>query len=402
MAAPLEGIRVVEIAHFVAAPSGGALLADLGAEVIKVEAPQGEIYRYGRPGVFGLDSDFPESPAFQMDNRGKRSLALDLTRPEARSALQRVIDRADVVLTNMLPARLEKYGFDPETQRGKRPELIYATLTGYGSGGDEANKPSYDYAAYWARTGMMDLMREPDAIPSFQRPGIGDHAAGLSLVCGILSALRVRDQTGQGQVVDVSLFQIGLYILGNDVALGLVARQTPKRHDRTAPLNPLWNQYRTQDGRWLFLVMIEPDRYWAEFCRAIERPELLEDERFTGIIVRYKNSGDLVKILDEVFASRTLAEWEERLNAHSLIWSPAREVGEVVSDPQARAMGYFRSVQHPTAGPFETVAPPLRLSSYEMRAERPAPALGADGGDVLQEAGLSPEEIVRALGRSGA
>ncbi len=402
MLAPLEGIRVVEIAHFVAAPSGGALLADLGAEVIKVETPQGEIYRYGRPRAFGLDHDFPESPAFQMDNRGKRSLALDLTRPEARAALQRVIDGADVLLTNMLPGRLKKYGLDPETQCRARPELIYASLTGYGREGPEADTPSYDYAAYWARTGMMDLMREPESIPSFQRPGIGDHAAGMSLVCGILSALRVRDRTGQGQVVDVSLFQIGLYVLGNDVALGLVAGQTPKRHDRTAPLNPLWNQYRTQDGRWLFLVMVEPDRYWAEFCRAIEREELIPDERFSDIIMRYKNSRDLVKILDEVFAARTLVQWEERLKGRPLIWSPAREVAEVLSDPQARAMQYFRTVEHPTAGRFETVGPPLRLSAHEMRAERPAPALGADGEAVLREAGLSPEEIAAALGASGA
>ncbi len=402
MVAPLDGIRVVEIASFVAAPSGGALLADLGAEVIKVEIPQGEIYRHALPRAFGLENDFPESPAFQMDNRGKRSLALDLTRPQAREALQRVIDRSDILLTNLLPARLKKYGVDPETQRRRRPELICAMLTGYGPEGPEADKPSFDYTAYWARTGMMDLMREPDSVPAFQRPGIGDHAAGLSLTCGILSALRTRDQTGEGQVVDVSLFQIGLYVFGNDVALGLVAGQTPKRHDRTGPLNPLWNQYQAQDGRWLFLVMIDPDRYWAGFCAAIERPELLEDERFSDIIMRYKNSRDLVKILDEVFAARTLVQWEERLKGRPLIWSPAREVAEVLSDPQARAMQYFRTVEHPTAGRFETVGPPLRLSAHEMRAERPAPALGADGEAVLREAGLSPEEIAAALGASGA
>ena len=231
-----------------------------------------------------------------------------------------------------------------------------------------------------------------------RHPGIGDHAAGLSLTCGILSALRTRDQTGEGQVVDVSLFQIGLYVFGNDVALGLVAGQTPKRHDRTGPLNPLWNQYQTQDRRWLFLVMIDPDRYWAEFCAAIERPELLEDERFTDIIMRYKNSRELVKILDKVFLARSLAQWEKQLGAHNVIWSPVREIGEILDDPQARAMGYFRPVEHPTAGPFVTVGPPLRLSGHEMPADRPAPALGADSEAVLSEAGLSPDEIATALG----
>jgi crotonobetainyl-CoA:carnitine CoA-transferase CaiB-like acyl-CoA transferase len=400
MVAPLEGIQVVEVATYLAAPSSGALLADLGAEVIKVEVPQGEIYRYSRPSMVGLDSDFPESPGFQMNNRGKRSLALDLNRAEARKALERVIGRADVLLTNLLPSQLKKYELDPESQRQRRPALIYATLTAYGLGGKEADTPSFDYGAYWARTGMMDLTREPESIPAFQRPGVGDHAAGLSLVCGILAALRVRDRTGRGQLVDVSLLQTGLYVLGSDVALGLVTHQTPKHHDRRAPANPLWNQYRTQDGRWLFLVMIRADRYWTDLCAAIERPDLIEDARFSNGFERHRNAQELVKILDEVFATRSLAEWEERLNAHALVWSPVRKIAEVLEDPQARAMKYFRSVDHPTAGRFETVAPPLCLSEYEMRAERPAPALGADSESVLREAGLSESEITAALGPS--
>ena len=399
MAAPLEGIRVIEVASFVAAPSSGALLADLGAEVIKIEVPKGEIYRFGVPRAFGLDCDFPESPAFQMDNRGKRSLALDLTRPAARDALQRLIDTADVVLTNMLPGRLKKYGLDGASLRARRPGLIVASLTGYGPEGEEGDKPSFDYAAYWARSGMMDLMRDAGLPPSFQRPGVGDHAAGLSLSCAILAALRTRDRTGEGQEVDVSLLQIGLYVLGNDVALGLVARQTPNRHDRTHPTNPLWNHYRTADGRWLFLVMVDPDRYWAEFCTAIERPDLLAEERFSGIIERYKHSAEIVKILDEVFLGCSLAEWEKKLSTHNLIWAPAREIGEVMDDPQIRTMGYFSTVEHPTAGSFETVGTPLRMSAHPMPADRPAPALGADGEDVLREAGLDAPEIAAALGR---
>ncbi len=398
MSAPLAGIRVVEISTFVAAPAAGALLADLGAEVIKVEVPAGELYRHARPRMNGFKTSFDGSPPFEMENRGKRSLALDLTRPDASAALQRVIDGADIVLTNLLPARCLKFGLDGSSLRSRRPRLIYASLTGYGNGGEDANTPAFDYAAYWARTGMMDLTRAPDATPAFLRPGVGDHAAGLSLVCGILAALRVRDAEGVGQEIDVSLLQIGLYIQGNDLAQSLVARQTPPTHDREAPRNPLWNLYPTQDGRWLFLVMIDSMRYWPLFCRAIERSEWLDDPRFEGPVERYRNGRELVALLDELFRARTLAEWETRWADSSLIWSPMREMLETLDDPQVRAMGYFREVDHPRLGKFETMGPPLTLSAHEMEANCPAPDLGADSRDVLAEAGLSAREIDAALG----
>jgi len=396
MTAPLEGIRVVEIASFVAVPAAGALLADLGAEVIKVEVPRGEVFRYALPRFSGFAPDFPEAPAFQMDNRGKRSIALDVTRPAALRALERVIEGADVVLTNMLPGRLAKYGLDAETLRARRPELIFACLSGYGHEGPEADTPAFDYTAYWARTGFMDQMRDEGASPTFLRPGTGDHAAAMGLTAGILAALRVRDQTGEGQVVSTSLMHVGFYIQGNDAAMALVANEAP-RHDRRATRNPLWNHYRTSDGRWLFLVMIESDRYWPGLCRAIGREDLIDETRYTGVVERYRHSEELIGLLDAVFAERPLAEWEKRLDEHTLIWSPVRTLPEAVQDATARATGVFQTVEHPTAGPFETIAPPVRLSGHEMRGERPAPALGADGADVLAEAGCSEQEIGEAL-----
>ena len=167
-------------------------------------------------------------------------------------------------------------------------------------------------------------------------------------------------------------------------------------------MNPLWNHYQTRDDRWLFLVMIDPDRYWKDFCRAIERPELLEQERFSDILQRYRHSAELVKLLDEVFAAHTLAEWETLLNRHALIWAPVREVGEALDDPQARALGYFSTVKHPSAGSFESVGPPLRMSAHPMPADQPAPAVGADSEAILREAGLSQGEIAAALGRDPA
>ncbi|MBW2242184.1 MAG: CoA transferase [Deltaproteobacteria bacterium] len=397
MNAPLADVRVVEIASFVAAPAAGALLADLGAEVIKVEVPGGETLRHARPKLLGWQSEFSEAPQFHMDNRGKRSLVLDLRKPEAREALLRVIDSADVVLTNMLPGRLTKYGLDPESLRERRPELVVASLTGYGKKGAEADTPAFDYAAYWARTGMMDLMREPDAPPAWLRPGVGDHAAALALTTGILSALRVRDRTGQGQLVDVNLMHIGFYVQGNDAAPTLATGTGPLHHDRNKPRNPLWSHYPTRDDRWVFLVMIESDRYWPALCRAIGKPELETDERFDGARARYRNSETLAQILRDTFLSRSLAEWEKELLGHTIIWSPVRTLAEAVQDPEARANGVFAEVEHPTAGTFETVAPPLQLSGHAMPGDRPAPELGADGADVLCEAGLSEAEIAAAL-----
>jgi crotonobetainyl-CoA:carnitine CoA-transferase CaiB-like acyl-CoA transferase len=398
MSAPLSGIRVVEIATYVAAPAAGALLADLGADVVKVEVPGGELVRHARPRMNGFRSDFAGSPQFEMENRGKRSLALDLSHAPSRAALLRVVDGADVVLTNMLPARRRRFGIDADALLARRPGLIYAALSGYGGRGEEADRPAFDYAALWARTGMMDITRDPTAPPAFQRPGVGDHSAALAVVCGILAALRSRERDGRGQEIDVSLLQTGLYLLGNDLSQVLATGQPAPMHAREAPRNPLWNHYRTGDDRWLMLVMIESQRYWRSFAGAIGRPELESDPRFEGPVERYRNSRELVAILDEVFAARSLAEWEDRFAGERVIWAPVREMIETVGDPQVRAMGYFRAVDHPELGRFETVGPPLLMSRHEMPADRPAPALGADSEEVLRQAGLSDAEIAEVLG----
>ena len=398
MEAPLEGIRVVELASFVAAPSAGALLADLGAEVVKVEVPQGEIYRYSIPKMAGIKSDFTEAPHFQMDNRGKRSLAMDLLMPGALEALHKVIERSDIMITNMLPHRLEKYGLDAKTLRAKQPGLIFVHMSGYGTTGPDSTTPAFDYTAYWARAGFMDQMRDEGAPPIFQRPGIGDHAAALSMVTGILAALRMRDRSGEGQDIEVNLMHIAFYIQGNDASMALATGEQPARHDRTAPRNPLWNHYRVKGDRWLFLVMIESDRYWGNFCKAISREDLEHDERFNGAVVRYQNCTELFEIIETTFCERELDEWRTILDKHGLIWAPVNRIDEAVLDPQAIAGGYFQTVDHPTAGSFEAVSPPLRLSGYEMLGNKPAPALGADSEAILREAGLSPDEVKAILG----
>jgi crotonobetainyl-CoA:carnitine CoA-transferase CaiB-like acyl-CoA transferase len=402
VSAPLEGIRVVEIATYVAAPAAGALLADLGAEVIKVEVPDGEVIRHTRPRFNGFRSRLEGSPQFEMDNRGKRSLVLDLRRAPSREALLRVVDGSDVVLTNMLPGRRAKFGIDAASLLARKPGLIYAALSGYGGRGGEADVPAFDYAALWARTGMMDITRDPAAPPAFQRPGVGDHAAALALVTGILSALRTRDRDGRGQEIEVSLLQTGLYLLGNDLSQVLATREPAPMHDRQAPRNPLWNHYRTRDDRWLMLVMIESPPYWRPFLEAIGRLDLESDPRFVGPVARYQNSRELVAVLDAVFGQRSLDEWKAIFSGHRVIWAPVCQMHETLDDPQVRAMGYFRQLEHPELGVIETVGPPLEMSGHAMPANRPAPALGEDSASVLRAAGLADSEIDAALGATEA
>ena len=398
MEAPLEGIRVVEVAHYVAVPAAGTLLADLGAEVVKVEQPpKGEIYRRSRPRYLGYASDFPEHPPFQMDNRGKRSIMLDLTRPDVQRALLRILRRADIFITNLLPARRRRYGLDHESLLQRYPRLVVGAISGYGLGGEEEDRPAFDYAAYWARTGMMDTMRDEGVPPSLLRPGVGDHAAAMSLVCGILSALRMRDATGRGRYVDVSLLQTGLYIFGNDLANALVTREATRRHDRRAPLSPLWNSYPVKGDRWILLVMIDAERYWPKFCEAIERPDLRDDARYADPIIRSRNSAELVAELDGLFRQRTLEEWKPRLDAAGLIWSPVHTVTEAIEDAQAHALGYFTEIDHPRAGRFPTVAPPFRLEGVPVGSTRPVADLNADAEQVLREAGLEEGEIEKLL-----
>ena len=393
MTGPLEGIRVVELANYIAVPAAAALLADLGADVVKVEVPWGEVYHHATPRRNGYETDFPTSLPYEMDNRGKRSVALDLALPEAQTALGALIARADIVMTNVLPGRLAKFGLDAESLASERPELILARMGGFSAEGPQANDPGFDQTAFFALSGLMDQARDPNGPPAFPRPGAGDHSSALALVSGVLAALRVRDQTGKGQIVDVNLQHVGLYVNGNDSAQSVVTGEVPPRHDRGGPRNPLWNFYRCADDRWIFLCMLDSNVYWPRFAEAIGRAELAEEERFSDAIARYKNTRDLVAILDSVFAERTLAEWSERFETQRVIAAPVRTVAEATADPVARANGCFVEVDHPEHGKFETVAPPFQLSVTRLSGSAPAPVLSQHTEEVLREAGLDEDQV---------
>ncbi len=393
MKGPLDGIRVLEIANYIAVPAAASLLAELGADVVKVEVPWGEVYRHATPRRNGYECELPLGLCYEMDNRGKRSVALDLALPQSQAVLAKLIDRSDVVMTNVLPGRLAKFGLDAETLRAQRPELILARMGGFSADGPQADAPGFDQTAFFALSGLMDQQRDPDSPPAFPRGGAGDHPAALALVSGVLAALRMKDQTGEGQIVDVNLQQVGLYVNGNDTSQSVVTGEVPPRHDRSGPRNPLWNFYQCADERWLFLVMLDSNVYWPRLVDAIDRPELGEDERFADAVGRFKNSPALVAILDEVFATRTLAEWTAHFETQRVIAAPVRTVAEATGDPVARENGCFVEVDHPEHGRFESVAPPFQLSGFRLEGTTPAPALSQHTEEVLREAGVDEETI---------
>lgn len=396
---PLQGIKVVEMGIWVAGPACAAVLGDWGANVIKIENPAG-----GDPVRALLALGFPivppVNPALEVDNRNKRSVTADIHTPEGRAIVRRLIAGADVFVSNLRPAALARAGLSYADVKPENPRLIYAALTGYGLDGPDKDRAAFDYAAFWARSGAMATLGEPDGPPPTQRPAMGDHPAGLSLAGAVCAALYHRERTGEGQHLHLSLFQAGLWMMATDIQLCLVTGLAPSPTGRMVP-NPLWNHYRAGDGRWFHLVMLQADRYWPQFCAAIERPDLSTDPRFTDVFSRAQNAGALIELLDGIFATRPRAEWAPRFDAHDLVWAPVQTVSEVVEDPQARALDAFATVPHRTGEDIKVVRSPVEFSATPGSIRRAAPELGEHTEEVLLEHGYTWEDIA-ALKEKGA
>jgi formyl-CoA transferase len=388
---PLAGIRILEVANWLAAPAGCALLADAGADVIKVETPNGEPYRAYRGG--GAVGELPFNPFFELDNRGKRGITLNLEKPATRDVIYRLVERSDVFVTNLLPKRRERYGLTYEELMRHRPDLIFVSVTGYGSSGPDRDRPGYDYAAFWARSGIMNLLGEPDSPPPPQRPGMGDHTTALAVSGAVSLALFHRERTGEGQQIDVSLNNTGIWVLGIDVQTVLSTGHENERVSRRTVPNPIWNSYQTADGRWIQLVMLVADAYWPGFCRAIDHPGLEEDSRFASMAMRTENREELIALLDDIFAQRTLDEWTQRLDAEGCIWAPAQTLNEVINHPHTQARRAFTEIEHPTHGRIQLVDTPVKFSRSRVRARSPAPELGQHTEEVLLEAGYTWDDI---------
>ena len=399
---PLTGVRVIELANWIAAPSAGAVLADLGADVIKVEPPGGDPVRgfLRPPKVEGpaADVDYP----FTVNNRGKRSITLAVNTEAGVDALLAVVRTADVFLTNMLPHRLVRYGLEPSRLMDANPRLVVARVSGYGSRGPDAWRPGYDVTAFFARAGMIESMTPPDGDAPKPPTGPGDHATGLAAVAAVLIGIRAVEQTGEGQVVDTSLFSTGVWTMATMLSPTLIDGRQPSRRSRNSEVSALNNRYRTADDRWLFLTM-PGGTMWPTLCKVLGVEDMIDDERFADTRSRYHNMEVVVERLDAAFSTRTLGEWSTLLDESGLVWAAAGRMTDVVIDPQAEALGLFPAIEHPTAGTFRTVAAPIEMEGVGIGPAGRAPEPGEHTEEVLSEIGWDQDRIdeARAAGAFG-
>jgi crotonobetainyl-CoA:carnitine CoA-transferase CaiB-like acyl-CoA transferase len=382
--AALAGLRVVEMGVWVAAPSAAALLADWGADVIKVEPPTGDPMRSAL-GSLGI-GDRP-NPAFAQDNRGKRSVVLDVRMEDEREQLEQLLSSADVFISNLRPDALDRLGLEPEATVTRYPRLVYCCISGYGLRGADRDRPAYDIGAFWARSGLsVQLATNEAGVPLNARGGIGDHICGLAALSGILGAVLEQRHTGRGQVVEISLLRTGSYVLGWDLSLqstlGKVAPAEPREFNQT----PLMNSYRAQDGRWFFFMGLEADRHIPSICRALGREDLLTDPRFANARALRKNRVEVIALLDAIIGAQPLDVWAERLDREGVWWAPARNLAEVLEDPQLVANDGFVTVEnHNDDSEQRYINGPVRFSGATIGPAGPAPLLGEDTASVLAE-----------------
>ena len=386
MTGPLAGIRIVELGVWVAGPAASGIAADWGADVIKVEAPSGDPMRRMLAVTGGGGADLP-SPPFDLDNRGKRSVVLELDTDDGQAAMHKLLASADVFLTNLRPDAVDRLGLGPDAVRAAHPRLIYASVTGYGREGPDTWRAGYDVGAFWARSGLAALAVPPDAPQMGFRGGVGDHITAITTLSGILGALLQRQATGEGTLVETSLLRTGIYCLGWDLGIRLRFGKLPDSAPRTQASNPMINVYRTADETWFWLLGVEADRLWPKLLAAIDRKEWGDDDRFRTARDRRHNCEQLIALLDALFATKARDEWTARFDEHDVWWAPVNTADDVIADPQAIAAGAFIDV--PAAAGSDAhraVASPVRFGNDDVDAHpRGVPGLGEHTDEVLRE-----------------
>ncbi|MEL6860209.1 MAG: CaiB/BaiF CoA-transferase family protein [Pseudomonadota bacterium] len=395
----LDGIKVVEHATYMAAPGAGSILSDWGAEVIKIEPPQGDPLRK----FFStIGTDFQDNPVFDFDNRGKKSISLDTSTPEGQKIVRELASDADVFLTNVRPGGLERAGLDFASLFKLNPKLVYCSLTGYGLEGSDANRPGFDVAAFWSRSGVANLTIPKGQEPFANRTAFGDHTTSMAAAAGICAALLKAHRTGQGQLVEASLLRAALFAMGSDFAIQLLLGKIGSTKSRHEQIQPLINFYKTKDDHWICIVARQGNVDWPRLCRVMDRAELIEDERYITGKARRANASGLVTLMDEAFAKYTKAELAERLDAEAIAWAPVQTLGEAAIDPQVKASGAIAQV--PSANgdgsTFSSPASPIRFPGEDTGPRGPSPRLGEHSRDVLASIGYDADKI-EALFKTG-
>ncbi|SEB18739.1 CaiB/BaiF CoA-transferase family protein [Variovorax sp. YR216] len=388
-----NGLRVLDVASFIAGPAAATILADFGADVIKIEVPEGDGFRKT---VLNPNLAYSEHNYLWMQGaRSRRAIALDLKKPEGQAVLHRLVREADVLITNYpLPVRA-RLGLAWETIRELNPRLVYASLTGYGETGPEAGKPGFDATTYWARSGLADLTRpDPEGPPANPANGLGDQPTAVTLFAAIVTGLYARERTGRGGMVSTSLLANGAWANAMAIQGMLVGGRLVYRQPRSQPRNALTNFYRCRDGRWFILSLVTEERDWEAFLRAIERPALAQDPRFAATPARRENAPTLAALLDDVFQARDSAEWTSRFGDEGLTVGVVARSGDALGDEQMRLCGALVPGEG-IPGTGLTVSSPFLVEGADKTYPRHAPGIGEHTDEVLSEAGYAEDEIAR-------
>lgn len=383
----LEGVKVVELAEWAFVPSAAGVLCDWGASVVKVEHPRGDPLR-------GLITARISSTNYMIEqyNRGKRDIGVDIKHAAGREVFLKLIEGADVFVTSFLPEARRNLKITPEDLHAINPRLVYARGHGQGTRGPDAEKAGFDAVAFWARGGVGHMLTPPGSPFIFQRGAFGDSISGMFLAGGIAAALYRRSVTGKGGVVDVSLFSAAMWVLAPDILASALLGGDPRTHTSAGGLlNPLVGVYPTSDGRFVNLTMLQSDRYWEPFCRAMSRDDLLQDPRFTDFQTRAENNATLLEIVQKEMASRTLADWAQRLTREDCVWAPVATPEEVLHDVQALENGYVQP--HPDPQKGRLVHSPVQYNEGIVEFHQGAPELGQHTEEVLQELGYDWDAI---------
>jgi crotonobetainyl-CoA:carnitine CoA-transferase CaiB-like acyl-CoA transferase len=392
MAGILEGLKVVEMGNNIAIPAAGAIMGDWGADVIKVEPMAGEMMR-GMGRVQGVQMG-SVNMQFELLNRDKRGLALDLKKEQGTGILHKLVSVSDVFIANYEVSALKKLQLDYATLSRINPRLIYAVVTGYGSMGPDKDERGFDFTAGWARSGTQYLMAEQGGVPPAQRAGMYDRTTGMHAVAGICAALFSREKTGKGQEIELSLYHVGVYTIATDIQNALNGLPSVP-NDRRTPSSPLWNSYRAGDGRWFQFAMLQADLHWHGLCVAMGRPDIETDPRFSNMHVRMEHAGELIRIMDEVFATRERSEWEQRFRANGVIYGRIEKPAEVVLDPQAHANGFFTEIDHPVTGRMKYVTMPVDFRQNPASVRSASPEVGQHNDEILRSLGYGQDDVIK-------
>ncbi len=404
MSGPMSGVRVLEVAQWTFVPAAGAVLADWGADVIKIEHPQTGDSQRGLRQLGHIQIDGERNPVMEHANRGKRSVALDMSNPDGHALLMDIARTSDVFLTNFLPDARAKLGIDVDDLRAVNPDIIYARGSAYGPLGPDAGTGGYDMTGFWSRAAgaMGSTPSDLDGVVPQPGPAYGDSMGGMTIAGGVAAALFERERTGTARVVDISLLGVGVWASGVAVNAALVSGQpwqTNPGGANVTPNNPLVGFYRTADGRFLALSMLQGMRYFRDFCRRVGVPELADDERFATYAGFTENAQVAIDVLREVISARPLAHWRDSLAGFDGQWAPVQNTAEVAADPQVRANGNIVSVEQDGQS-FDLVASPVLYDETPLQLA-PMPEFSAHTEELVLELGGDWDRII-ALKESGA